>query len=402
MKLSETKFNPSIKSPIKIFIIASTLALSGCVSMTGWLNQPRNSAPAQVKVIPQKISQYTVQTGDTLYSIAKKFNRTERAIILWNNMSEPYTVYTGETIKLYPANENEGQVTQSFSDAGSEEFNDQLDSQSTQTKPQAPQFIVTHNDMQKDKPSDVSGVQKSNILGDQKTQIYVVQSGDTVLGVAYQHGMSLAQIAAKNDLKPPYNIFVGQQLRVLTKPKAPVEVTKLEPKKKEVPAVVSKPKSNAEPRPVAPKPKSTQKSTPIVNTVAAKQPIPKTDPDKVNAAQPSKNWAKPLHQQMTNEGVGANGSTLYAASSGAPVYAAAKGAVLYAGIGTQGYGEMVILSHSDGYLSAYSNLNGIDVKEGQAVATGEKVGLVGKFRGKSDLGFEIRKDGTLISQKGLW
>ena len=407
MKLSETKINPSIKTAIKVVIVASTLALNGCASMTGWLNQPRNSAPAQVKVIPQKITQYTVQSGDTLYSIAKKFNRTERAIILWNNMSEPYTVYTGETIQLYPPNENEDQITQSFSDGGSEDFNDQLATQSAQTQPQAPQFIVTHNDVQKDKSYDVSG--------DQKTQIYVVQSGDTVLGIAYQHGMSLGQIAAENALKPPYNIFVGQQLKVFTRPLASVEATKPESKKKEEPPVVSKPKSKVEhkaaavhlevktePRPIASKPKPIQKSTQVKNTVVTKQVTSATESDKANIAQPSKNWAKPLHQQMTDEGVGANGSTLYAASAGAPVYATANGTVLYAGIGTQGYGEMVILSHSDGYLSAYSNLNGMDVKEGQAVTMGEKIGSVGKFRGKSDLGFEIRKDGTLISQKELW
>lgn len=81
------------------------------------------------------------------------------------------------------------------------------------------------------------------------------------------------------------------------------------------------------------------------------------------------------------------------AKAGTPVLAGREGTVEYAGR-KGGYGNLVILRHKDGYETYYGHLSVISVKEGDGIAKGQKIGLVGST-GKSTgphLHFEIRKD----------
>jgi lipoprotein NlpD len=80
---------------------------------------------------------------------------------------------------------------------------------------------------------------------------------------------------------------------------------------------------------------------------------------------------------------------------GQPVRAAAAGEVVYSGNGLIGYGELIIIKHSDRMLSAYGHNRTRLVAEGQAVAAGEKIAEMGKDERNRDLlHFEIRRDGT--------
>ena len=84
-----------------------------------------------------------------------------------------------------------------------------------------------------------------------------------------------------------------------------------------------------------------------------------------------------------------------AASLGTPVMVAAPGAVIYADNRIGGYGNMVVVDHGEGLLTAYAHLHRISVKKGQALSRGDKVGLLGETgnaRG-AHLHFEVRRDG---------
>ncbi len=81
------------------------------------------------------------------------------------------------------------------------------------------------------------------------------------------------------------------------------------------------------------------------------------------------------------------------ANAGTPVLAGTDGTVEYAGR-KGGYGNLVILRHSDGYETYYGHLSVISVTEGDNITNGQKIGLVGST-GKSTgphLHFEVRKD----------
>ena len=83
-----------------------------------------------------------------------------------------------------------------------------------------------------------------------------------------------------------------------------------------------------------------------------------------------------------------------AGSSGQPVFAAAAGEVVYSGAGLIGYGELVIIKHSDTFLSAYGHNRKRLVSEGQKVASGQQIAEMGRSGAARDmLHFEIRKSG---------
>jgi lipoprotein NlpD len=84
------------------------------------------------------------------------------------------------------------------------------------------------------------------------------------------------------------------------------------------------------------------------------------------------------------------------APAGTAILAAANGKVIFAGTGSVGYGQMIILKHSNNFLTAYSNLSSINVKSGAVVPRGAKIGVIGNINNQSSLHFEVRQSGNPI------
>ena len=86
-----------------------------------------------------------------------------------------------------------------------------------------------------------------------------------------------------------------------------------------------------------------------------------------------------------------------AGKAGQPVVASAAGKVVYAGSGLRGYGKLVIVKHSDTFLSAYAHNSEILVKEGQQVTRGQKIAEMGNSDSDQvKLHFEIRRQGKPV------
>jgi lipoprotein NlpD len=82
---------------------------------------------------------------------------------------------------------------------------------------------------------------------------------------------------------------------------------------------------------------------------------------------------------------------------GQDIYSAAAGTVMYAGSGIRGYGNLVIIKHSNNLLSAYAHNKTILVKEKQIISKGQKIAEMGNS--DSDvvsLHFEIRQQGKPV------
>lgn len=87
-----------------------------------------------------------------------------------------------------------------------------------------------------------------------------------------------------------------------------------------------------------------------------------------------------------------------ASRKGEKVIAAAAGVVAYAGSGLAGYGNLIIIKHNYGYLTAYGNNSKIMVSEGQHVKAGQIIAEVGVVDRKyTGVHFEIRKSGIPVN-----
>jgi murein DD-endopeptidase MepM/ murein hydrolase activator NlpD len=80
------------------------------------------------------------------------------------------------------------------------------------------------------------------------------------------------------------------------------------------------------------------------------------------------------------------------ANTGEPIRAAAAGDVVYAGDQVPGFGNLVLIKHADGWVTAYGHLGKVDVRMQQKVVQGQQIGSVGSTGGVTEpqLHFEIR------------
>ena len=86
-----------------------------------------------------------------------------------------------------------------------------------------------------------------------------------------------------------------------------------------------------------------------------------------------------------------------AGRKGAPVVAASAGRVVYAGAGLRGYGKLIIIKHSNTWLSAYAHNDNILVKEQQDVRKGQKIAEMGQTDAEQvKLHFEVRREGKPV------
>lgn len=245
------------------------------------------------------------------------------------------------------------------------------------------------------------------------TDFYTVKRGDTLFGIALDHGQDYREIAAWNNIANPNLIQVGQVLRVTPPPgtvgaaESGVIVRPISPSGAQVatppgansglvtePAGAKRPytdealaQAQGKPVPPAAKPADKPADKPLEKPAA-----PATEGEEVA-------WGWPMNGRIIGQfsESGTNKGIDIAAKVGDAVNAAGPGRVVYAGQGLRGYGRLVIIKHNNTYLSAYAHNSNILVKEGQTVTRGQKIAEAGNT--DSDvpkLHFEIRRQGKPV------
>ncbi|MDI3454918.1 peptidoglycan DD-metalloendopeptidase family protein [Acinetobacter sp. V89_4] len=217
---------------------------------------------------------------------------------------------------------------------------------------------------------------------------YTVRSGDTLSGIAMRYGLDYISIAEMNDIPAPYRIYVNQSLR-LKKGSSPRTVsTQVMAQPEQIKRqTIALPTT----QPVAP---ATQPSTvPSTNTTVASV-----------APNSSLRWIKPTNGPVIQGFNLANNvkGIRYGGNQGDPIYAAADGQVVYAADGLKEYGNLVLIKHIDGYISAYAHNSKMFVKSGDNITAGQKIAEMGST-GASQvmLEFQIRLDGKPINPINL-
>ncbi len=212
--------------------------------------------------------------------------------------------------------------------------------------------------------------------------VHVVRKGDTIYSISRRYNVDMSLLARQNRLKEPYSIYEGQFLKlpgsIVEKPAAQVAVRTTPTKTPAKTATKTAAKTSA------------KKTTPATKKNAVRlPPAPSRSQSK---------FAWPVEGKiMTKFGAAGagrhNDGVNIKVAEGTTVRAAENGVVAYAGNELKGFGNLLLIKHADGWITAYAHNKQLLVKRGQTVRRGQPVAKAGKTGGakESQLHFEIRK-----------
>jgi murein DD-endopeptidase MepM/ murein hydrolase activator NlpD len=356
---------------VLIVALAATM-LAGCNLDTMWASPPAPdpAVPAGSPFGEISNGQYVVAPGDTVAIVSERTNTPIRTLIDLNGLNPPYALKAGQMLNLQPRNN------------------------------------------------------------------YVVQKGDTLYGIAARQAVSISALIQMNNLRAPYTLQIGQALVLPTSVDAPSTFASA-PQAAALPAgpqprpfvpegatVTTQAGGSVSPQPGGvsagglpplqgtPAPSSApatgepveivpSQPTPPTQTAQIEPPPPaKPSPagDPLPALKPDSPFIWPVDGKVVSKFGPAkdnqrNDGINIAAPDGAPVKASAPGVVAYAGNELRGFGNMVLLRHADGWVTAYAHNSSLLVQKGDKVGQGQTIARVGSS-GNVDtpqLHFELRK-----------
>lgn len=167
---------------------------------------------------------YTVQEGDTLTSIAQKYDTTVHEITVTNSIANPNLIYVGEVLKIYPGNRSIIKRKKVFTTTYIVQSGDTLTSIAIKFDTTV-QAIAELNDLQNPNLIYVGEILKipTNSRGNLSApssrhyiKTYIVQSGDTLTSIAKKFNTTVDKIALLNNITNPNLIYPGQILKIET------------------------------------------------------------------------------------------------------------------------------------------------------------------------------------------
>ena len=268
-------------------------------------------------------SSVVVQKGDTLYSIARRYDLPIREIIELNGFRPPYGLRIGQVVQLPSA------------------------------------------------------------------RYHIVAKGDTLYNISKRYNVDVNSLSKTNDISPPYSLAVGQRLQLPDSiVGGEIHVASAAPAEK---SAWTFKKTSAS---------ASKKTAPVKKTITAENTYtPPTKNRKSKFMWPVRGSVisnfGPIAKGRNNDGINIK------AAKGTAVKAADKGTIAYAGNELKGFGNLILIKHDDGWVTAYAHNEKILVKKGQRVARGEKISTVGTTGGVASpqLHFEIRQGKKAVNPK---
>jgi len=305
-----------------------------------------------------------VGTSDTLDILAKRYNVSPAAILQANGYKGPRVLSPGQQL-IIPRQSAVAAAAPAPAPAAS-------------------------------KPVAVSAVAPS---------VHVVNRGDTLMSIARRNQVPVAELAKANNLDQSAKLSLGMKLTV---PGA---------KSAAVAAPVAQPVAAAPVQPAAPvaapatskiasaggPPQSARLASATTNVLEEKPAAEAAPvkPSEATGALPTFRW--PVRGKViTSYGAKTNGKSNdginLAVPEGTPVKAAEDGVVAYSGNELKGYGNLVLVRHSNGYVTAYAHASELMVKRGDTIKRGQIIAKSGQSGevGSPQLHFEIRKGSSPV------
>lgn len=371
----------------------------------------------------------TVTKGESGHTLARRYGVPVDAILVANNMKDPNAFRAGQKVIIPTYVYSSANKAQS-ADSGLPQGRDAYK-------------LVANAPVPKGKPggSVRPTSTASSASGSRSTDLrdgsYVVRPGDSVISISSKFSTSPKALRSVNGLQPDAVLWIGQKLRIPSAT-AETQVASLNPSAPllapagatRVPA--PKPRATASRAPATPsKPvnaTSTARTEPAKQPKAEQAPKPdrtvvaaRPDPAKASdATQPAASATKPVAGKpagrfgwpakgpvISRFGRKANGERNdginISVPRGTPVHAAENGVVIYAGNELKGYGNLVLVRHGEGWVSAYAHNHDLSVKRGDAVKKGQVIATAGDTGSVSEpqVHFELRRNSKPVDPMPL-
>lgn len=287
---------------------------------------------------------YTVQSGDTLYSIAWRYEKDFRDLARWNHIRPPYAIYPGQRLKMSPD-----------SAAGTIDHEDK-------------QPLLTESETGRRLEGKMVGEVENPPPAEPESaampESWIVKKGDTLYSISRELGIPVHKLSRWNALKRSNALYPGQKLR-LRPPRISGQLARVQKK-------------------------------PVV-----KKKLEPVKPARAKLPARISRWYWPtrgkLIKTFSNRDTSRKGIGI-AGKRGQPIRATAAGQVVYSGNGLISYGNLVIIKHSNTFLSAYAYNQKLLVKEGDQVKAQQVIAKMGNpGNGRAQLHFEIRKNGKPVN-----
>jgi murein DD-endopeptidase MepM/ murein hydrolase activator NlpD len=308
-------------------------------------------APAQGTTI-------IVGTSDTLDLLARRYNVSPAAILQANGYKGPRTLSPGQ------------------------------------------QLIIPHPTAAAAAPALTVPASKPVAAASAPPSVHVVNHGDTLLSIARRNHVSVAELARANGIAPTAKLPLGMKLAVpgaktaaLAPAAQPAGATGVQPVAASVPPTTKLAAVTSDPQQKA---RLAQATT--VEDTAVETPVKAAE---ATGALPTFRW--PVRGKViTSYGAKTNGKSNdginLAVPEGTPVKAAEDGVVAYSGNELKGYGNLVLIRHTNGYVTAYAHASELLVKRGDTIKRGQIIAKSGQSGevGSPQLHFEIRKGSSPV------
>jgi len=223
--------------------------------------------------------------------------------------------------------------------------------------------------------------------------VHVVNRGDTLVGIARRNHLSVAELARANGIEPSAKLQLGMKLIVPAKSAAVAPAT--QPALAQVaPSPATRMAMPADPQQkVRLAQTSNIEEAPVVDT-----PLKASE---ATGALPTFRWpvrGKVIAGYGAKTNGKANDGINLAVPEGTPVKAAEDGIVAYSGNELKGYGNLILIRHGNGYVTAYAHASELLVKRGDSIKRGQVIAKSGQSGevGSPQLDFEIRKGPTPV------
>jgi murein DD-endopeptidase MepM/ murein hydrolase activator NlpD len=232
------------------------------------------------------------------------------------------------------------------------------------------------------------------------SSVHVVNKGDTLHSIARRNHVPVGELAKANNLDQSAKLGIGMKLTVPGNKSAAAEPAPAVAAPAQQLAALTPPATRSI-TPAAPQQSARLAQSNVQVEEKPAEPAASAKPSETTSALPSFRW--PVRGKViTSYGAKTNGKANdginVAVPEGTPVKAAEDGVVAYSGNELKGYGNLILVRHSNGYVTAYAHASELLVRRGDTIKRGQIIAKSGQSGevGSPQLHFEIRKGSSPV------